>query len=273
MVNTPARLQLGRAPPGSHRPHRTPGARPHRGHLHHRRRQVSRPVAGQDDAGDARHAAALRSERRPRFWGSVTLATTSRKGWPRRGEASWSSSTDETRCRARHHALGSERLRLGVEPSLGAPSRAGSAAVPARRSISSSCGDGSCPSAIRIANPALARRSAVRAPPGDPRPGRRPRGARVGRTPGEHRPRTGRRRPARGVRRAGRRGHDPPSRGSRSTTARHAMPSARPIAPRPSARVAFTETGAPSARSRAADHGRNEGGQGGAPRRPPCSRR
>ncbi len=37
-------------------------------------------------------------------------------------------------------------------------------------------------------------------------------------------------------------------RGSISTTARQAIPSARPSAPRPSARVAFTDTGAPEHR-------------------------
>ena len=46
-----------------------------------------------------------------------------------------------------------------------------------------------------------------------------------------------------------------------STTARQAMPSARPRAPRPSARVAFTETGAPQDRAQALDHGRGVRGQ------------
>ena len=103
-------------------------------------------------------------------------------------------------------------------------------------------------------------RATTRAPPGGPRPGRPPSSLRAS---GRGRPRraaarlgTPARRAAwleRGRRRGTRRSaaHD----GSIRTTARHAMPSARPSAPMPSARVALTEIGR-------ADHGTEPFGHG-----------
>ena len=56
------------------------------------------------------------------------------------------------------------------------------------------------------------------------------------------------------------------------TTAVQAIPSARPRAPSPSARVAFTLTGAPSTDGQPFGHLVDEGGQTGAAPPPPCSR-
>ena len=125
----------------------------------------------------------------------------------------------------------------------------------ASSSMRSSWGEGSWSSASRmrrtdrrptLSSSSTARRPSTWSPPSSLRPSGR------GRRRGSGRPRGP-------WRRSGLRAwaHT----GSSRTTARQAMPSARPSAPRPSARVALTETGAPSTAPQPLHHGRGVGRQ------------
>ena len=255
-------------------------------HLGHRGRDVGGAVARQHDAGDP---GALRAAQQRRRGCAGRSRRRARAGTGPRPGAGPAQVVELDLLERPGHGPGPPGARRCGRSCRAGP---GHEHEPARRrraasrSISSICGDGSRSSAIQTSRTgrrpaASSSRTAWRpstwSPPSPCRP---PAPVRAGRPPVATRrpdPRPARRAPARGPGRAAagwrpggagpRRRRGGPAHGAPAasrTTARQAMPSTRPRAPRPSARLALTLTGAPSTAPRPPGHLVGVLGQAGA---------